>query len=170
MHVGKNYPFLIPDTVTLAEQLNYRPPRKHSHQCFVDVGPGSMALQWTPIYTSGILYKDPADPMSWISETVNGVDSNNVLKIRLKLIEGALPSLPGVMFHSRCRCEVLLSGTVMGWFERDLDWQETWGFGVAVNTFASWNSLVNPALFRSMQVHKQPASWAQQPEYHPYRH
>lgn len=110
------------------------------------------------------------DPL-WINyHFVHPSDPDATIDWRFKFIENPFSPGPGNEFLWHTRCTPTYAGVELCWQESYTSVNFAWSHDTGGHIVGpAWNDVVDPALWQTQVLIYDPATWAQQPEYQPYR-
>lgn len=170
MHVGKSYPISLPRPLWCEPYTSLKMGRKRVATTENSLGiHRPLSNQWTSPGLSGVVQPEPSMPNRYIMVCDCPADPLNQLWFRYDWVEGLFGSELQVNYHWNVRVEIRYDGVTYGYRERQLEWLQGLAFGYPSNDYGLWSGLLDTSMFATMQVSLGTATWAQQPEYHPYR-
>jgi len=171
MHVGKGRPRLIPGWFDLPEYLGYGPTRQYRLGVSSLNAVGTVAENWAGRNSvRQTLQWDPDFPYEYIVSGANPIDALAVLRLTLTIAPGTHASSPNAAYHVHSKIETFYNGVMLAWSETDQAWTVGWQFHHLQPHFTTWYDRIDPAQWFWADAVVNPVSWAEQPEYHPYRH
>jgi len=176
MHVGRQFPWFAKNQVLLTYTPGFRyrsaPTRKMKTTASVGPSSGTYATPWnglTVVSTVGDYW--PTDTRWTTYDFVLPTDSRNVIRVRSKFDQRATTTGGAIESLWDVHTEMVYDGVVMGYQDHlslaAFAWNDPSSFN---STLGGWSGLVNPTLFNNGRWDFGGARWADQPEYHPYRH
>jgi len=172
MHVGKGYPRTMINTVWFAESTVRDPPRKLSFVGNPLGYSGSVAALWAGTTTvSGLAYRHAVDPLKTSWDFENATDPLATLTFSAWITEFVPLPTGGAVYYWRYFIEAFYNGAHLADYENGFDLDPGFSpFHPHIFPGPTWNHRVNNALWLNLYSQCHSATWAQQPEYHPYRH
>lgn len=172
-HVGKTIPRQFKNYLNIITgPLTPGPCRKlHLLQVGSSIN-GSVAELWEGAdITSTVADYWPGDPRQTFYEFESPLDPLAKIVIRYELLEPFDPSGPFPTYRYWARAEATYDGDLMGRLEQEVSPSSAWQRALGRLVWGTaWDDDAGFPLWSSLRVDTQPANWAEQPEFHPYRH
>ncbi len=173
MHVGKTYPRTTKNFISMPDTgVHLGPARKMKLQTQGSFGIGSIAVMWDGLTVlSDVAEYDPSDETVLFYKFTHPTDSSVWIDFFCKLIVPTpIPMAPPVMTYE-IKYESRYAGTLLGRRVRECSPEFLW---TAPHTDSQvgpgWDDDPHPLQWFQQTFRCGAATWADQPEYHPYRH
>lgn len=176
MHLGRQWPRqfknFVPSWHHMAHALG--PSRKMKHWVVNWHSPTpTVELLWVGLTVVSELPEYWPSDESWLEyETINPDDSLAVLKTRTRLEWAGTTHANAWNYEWVLIVEAFYNAVFLGRCEvrRDEPTSPWINPSSEYRTPNDWSDLTDPAQFRGLGINLGAANWADQPEYHPYRH
>lgn len=169
-HCNRYYPRHIRQDIALLGIVGWNPPRKMKWKATTTASQGTLAAPWLGTEIISDIGDNETDPDKIFYTFNHPTVSDNFIKLiwSLKPQTGTNPHL--VRPNVSIVCEFWYHGTKYGDFESRFNSEWCLLPGLLSMQWDLWTHLIDTTKFRRIDESRiYASSWAEQPEYHPYR-